>query len=476
MVAVAIFALLVAAVYSTWMVILKSAQVGNAAAARAQRERIAIRTLEDSLTCIQSFQASIGYYMFNVTNGDQPGLSFVARLPDVFPRNGKFDSNLRRLTFAVESTGSGADSERDLVLRQNPILMDQDADEQQIPLVLAKNVKDFLVECWDTNALDWVDEWGQHQLAARPWCASRSRSRSTTRAASMIQPRPSSPSRAKSPCPPPRCPPSPRPVRRMAASGVAILAVSAATGTDRVEMAKMETDRAEIIPAITETTFKIIGMVLGRVVLAAGLPEGSHNENDLSPKFPRRGHPRGDDRDRGVHGAGGGAGVFDEGGNQAGDERGQRAAAALAGPFRRGIRALDPRTGGVARGPALRFAQPDLGGGPGALAETNSVLAGISLDDFQIGDGKVSLKIIDLERYANINTANAAVLQQALTVMGVDADNISVVSDSIQDWRRRGRRPARRGAESDYYQSLAPPYYAKNAPIDDCPSCCSSRA
>ncbi len=156
MVAVAIFALLVAAVYSTWMVILKSKQVGDAAGARVQRERIAIRTLEDALTCIQSFQASMGYYTFNVTNGDQPALSFVARLPDIFPRNGKFDSNLRRLTFSVEP---GTDLERDLVLRQNPILMDQDADEQQIPLVLARNVKDFVVECWDTNALDWVDGW-----------------------------------------------------------------------------------------------------------------------------------------------------------------------------------------------------------------------------------------------------------------------------------------------------------------------------
>jgi type II secretion system protein J len=156
MVAIAIFGLLIAAVYSTWVVILKSSQVGQQAAARAQRERIAIRTLEDSLTCIQSYQASMGYYQFNVTNGDQPTLSFVARVPDVFPRNGKFDSNLRRLTFSIVTT---ADSERDLVLRQNPILMDLDADEQQVPLVLARYVKDFAVECWDTNAPGWVDEW-----------------------------------------------------------------------------------------------------------------------------------------------------------------------------------------------------------------------------------------------------------------------------------------------------------------------------
>jgi type II secretion system protein J len=156
MMAIAIFALLVTAVYSTWVVILKSSQVGQEAAAQAQRERIAIRTIEDSLTCIQSFQASIQYYDFRITNGDQPALSFVAHVPDVFPRNGRFDSRLRRLTFTVEPV---SDSEKDLVLRQNPILMDVDPGEQDTPLVLARNVKDFVVECWDTNALDWATEW-----------------------------------------------------------------------------------------------------------------------------------------------------------------------------------------------------------------------------------------------------------------------------------------------------------------------------
>ena len=106
-------------------------------------------------------------------------------------------------------------------------------------------------------------------------------------------------------------------------------------------------------------------------------------------------------------------------------------------------------------------------GGPGGPGETNSVLAGISMDNFAVGDGTVSLKIIDLERFANINTANTAELQQALTVMGVDADDISVVSDSIQDWRSPAAPPRVAGAESDYYQSLTPPYNAKNAPIDD---------
>jgi prepilin-type N-terminal cleavage/methylation domain-containing protein len=162
MVAIAIFAILVAAVYSTWVLILKASQVGQEAAAQVQRQRIAVRTIEDSLTCVQSFQASMQYYGFYVTNGDSPGLSFVARLPDIFPRNGRFDSNLRRLTFAVEPPPADlgyASSEKDLVLRQNEILMDMDPDEQAAPLVLARNVKSFLVECWDTNALAWDTEW-----------------------------------------------------------------------------------------------------------------------------------------------------------------------------------------------------------------------------------------------------------------------------------------------------------------------------
>ena len=109
-------------------------------------------------------------------------------------------------------------------------------------------------------------------------------------------------------------------------------------------------------------------------------------------------------------------------------------------------------------------------GGSGSLAESNSVLSSVSLDNYPVGDGTVSIKIIDLERKVNINTAvnsaNSQLIQQALILMGVDASEINVVSDSIKDWiRTDGPQPA--GAKSDYYQGLAVPYYAKEAPIDD---------
>jgi DNA uptake protein ComE-like DNA-binding protein len=106
-------------------------------------------------------------------------------------------------------------------------------------------------------------------------------------------------------------------------------------------------------------------------------------------------------------------------------------------------------------------------GGTGSLGESNSVLSAVSLDNYPVGDGTVSIKIIDLERKLNINTATATTIQQALTLMGVDASDISVVSDSILDWIDADDLPRVAGAESDYYQGLPLPYYAKNAPIDD---------
>jgi hypothetical protein len=37
--------------------------------------------------------------------------------------------------------------------------MDLDKDEQAYPIVLARNVEKFAIECWDPNKLDWADEW-----------------------------------------------------------------------------------------------------------------------------------------------------------------------------------------------------------------------------------------------------------------------------------------------------------------------------
>src|SRR6185436_3494672 len=97
------------------------------------------------------------HYGFVAEKGDNGMLSFVAQLPESFPRGGRFgDFDVRRVSFSLES---GADSQSQLVLRQNPILKEMDEDERDHPLVLTKGVDKMEFEFWDDRKKDWVDEW-----------------------------------------------------------------------------------------------------------------------------------------------------------------------------------------------------------------------------------------------------------------------------------------------------------------------------
>ncbi|MBI3848908.1 MAG: hypothetical protein HY298_01255 [Verrucomicrobia bacterium] len=158
----AILSMVIMAIYSTWLAILRSSKAGLAAAAAVQRERIALRALEDSLLSVRLFVANSRYYAFIAdTSGDFATLSFVARLPDSFPRAGRYGGLVvRRVTFSVEA---GRDSVNQLVLRQEPVLMEPNVDEEENPLVLARNVSLFKLEFFDASPRvnDWVDEWTQ---------------------------------------------------------------------------------------------------------------------------------------------------------------------------------------------------------------------------------------------------------------------------------------------------------------------------
>lgn len=157
--AMAIFALVLTAIYATWTALLRGSRVGLEAAAQVQRERVAIQTIEEALTCARSFNADVEYYGFVAENGSEALLSFVSRLPKSFPRGGRFgDFDVRRIAFSLES---GPNSSKQLVLRQCPLLMEFDDDEKQHPLVLARNVKDLQFEFWDVRAKDWTDAWDQ---------------------------------------------------------------------------------------------------------------------------------------------------------------------------------------------------------------------------------------------------------------------------------------------------------------------------
>src|SRR6266446_782244 len=77
----------------------------------------------------------------------------------------------------------------------------------------------------------------------------------------------------------------------------------------------------------------------------------------------------------------------------------------------------------------------------GGTGGTNDLLADISLENNQLGRGKFSVKIIDLERKVNINFAGRPVIQQALDAMGVDSFDASTILDSIEDWREKSLNP-----------------------------------
>jgi len=168
MIAIGIFSFILAGIYSSWTAILRASKTGLDAAASAQRARVTVRVLEDSLGSAQSFAANLPLYYFAAENGSDAYLSFVARLSKSFPRSGKFgDLDVRRVTFSVEPAPDGG---RQLVLRQNPLVMEVDRDEQEHPVVLAKNVKEFEMLFWatDKNPPDWVDEWREQKTNQLP--------------------------------------------------------------------------------------------------------------------------------------------------------------------------------------------------------------------------------------------------------------------------------------------------------------------
>lgn len=103
----------------------------------------------------------------------------------------------------------------------------------------------------------------------------------------------------------------------------------------------------------------------------------------------------------------------------------------------------------------------------GGSGSTNSVLEAISLDNIEIGGGRMSIKIVDSERRFNLNTADQQLIQQALIMVGVDAAEFPTIVGAIEDWRDRDNNARPSGAETDYYMTLSPPYVAKNGWFDD---------
>jgi type II secretory pathway component PulK len=108
-------------------------------------------------------------------------------------------------------------------------------------------------------------------------------------------------------------------------------------------------------------------------------------------------------------------------------------------------------------------------GGPGNPDLIQNPFEGVSMKDVPIGEGRISIRIVDQERRLNINTADPLLLHQALTMIGAGASDGDTIVNAIIDWRDRdgvsqSGRPAETG---DYYDRLDPPYRAKDGPLGD---------
>jgi len=106
-------------------------------------------------------------------------------------------------------------------------------------------------------------------------------------------------------------------------------------------------------------------------------------------------------------------------------------------------------------------------GGRGSMMTSNSPLAEVFLDNIKLGSGSFSLKIVDNERKMNINMADQTLLDKAMQLIGVDAGDAGPITASILDWIDPDKNQHVGGTESDVYESLNPPYKAKDGPIDE---------
>ena len=160
LVAVAILGMVMTAVFTVWDTMLRATRIGNSAADRVQRERIARDSIRRALDSVQVFSANQRHYGFVADTEDDKFafLSFVSHLPEDFPGGGMFpNQRVRRISFEVDEDGSNGLPQ--LVMRQELILSDHEEVDESYPMTLITNLGMFAVEFWNTNDGEWMIEW-----------------------------------------------------------------------------------------------------------------------------------------------------------------------------------------------------------------------------------------------------------------------------------------------------------------------------
>ena len=88
--------------------------------------------------------------------------------------------------------------------------------------------------------------------------------------------------------------------------------------------------------------------------------------------------------------------------------------------------------------------------------------------NIQFGRGIVTYTLEDENKKIPINRKTRDILVKVLTLAGVETgENKDIIADSILDWIDANKNHRLNGAENEFYQDLIPPYFPKNAPIEN---------
>ena len=160
-VSVAVFSIVLAMVYGVFFSLARSTVAGAEATVEIQRQRIALKTIEDSLSGLVYYEQSKEQYSFlaDTTIFEYPSISFVSRVPPDFLGNKEFGSQrLRRITFQVEDD---EDLGRSLVMYQEALMQPINTQDIREPKrwVLGPNLDTFFFVFWSTINNEWVSEW-----------------------------------------------------------------------------------------------------------------------------------------------------------------------------------------------------------------------------------------------------------------------------------------------------------------------------
>ena len=158
MLAIGIFAMVLTAIYATWIAILKGTRSGLRAAAEVQRSRVTMRTLEDAFNSTTFYVANLNSYLFFAdTSGDMAAVSLATRLPGGYLGIGRYgDQVVRRVSF---HTQPGKDGMSELIMTQAPLLLVTNGSSDAYSITLARDVTLFKLAFYDDKKQEWLDEW-----------------------------------------------------------------------------------------------------------------------------------------------------------------------------------------------------------------------------------------------------------------------------------------------------------------------------